>query len=271
MKEFKCEYCNNIFKNGQSLGGHKINCKINPKYTELLNNKIYVGKKLKGKKLSDETKDKISKSRIKYLKENPDKVPYLLNHSSKISYPEQTMIKYLNEYNIEGWIHQMQFSIYQLDFSFPEYKLCVEIDGSTHEQEKVKQIDKRRDLYLEEQGWKTIRITAKEIKNNVFNCINLILNSLQQKLIEIPQEFLNNKYYKEQKQRELIKIKEFNNIKKQQKIDNLIIQIINSNIDFNKFGWVNKVSLILDITPQNVNKWMKRNMKDFYNLCYTRN
>lgn len=39
--------------------------------------------------LSEETKNKISKSRKKYLIENPDKVPYLLNHSSKgPSYPE---------------------------------------------------------------------------------------------------------------------------------------------------------------------------------------
>lgn len=80
------------------------------------------------------------------MKENPDKVPYLLNHSSKISYPEETIIKYLNLYNIKGWIFQMQFSIYKLDFAFPEYKLDVEIDGATHNTDKVKKIDNRRDL-----------------------------------------------------------------------------------------------------------------------------
>ena len=35
------------------------------------------------RKHTEESKKKISRSRIKYLKENPDKVPYLLNHSSK--------------------------------------------------------------------------------------------------------------------------------------------------------------------------------------------
>ena len=46
--------------------------------------------KLKPRKLSEETKKKISESRIKYLKENPDKIPYKLNHYSKgESYPEK--------------------------------------------------------------------------------------------------------------------------------------------------------------------------------------
>ena len=35
------------------------------------------------KPLSQEHKNKISISRIKFLKENPDQVPYLLNHYSK--------------------------------------------------------------------------------------------------------------------------------------------------------------------------------------------
>ena len=38
---------------------------------------------------SEETKKKISEIRKKYLSENPDKVPYKLNHSSTESYPEK--------------------------------------------------------------------------------------------------------------------------------------------------------------------------------------
>ena len=33
--------------------------------------------------------------------------------------------------------------------------------------------------------------------------------------------------------------------------------IINSDIDFSKFGWVNKVAIILNISSQFVNRWMK--------------
>lgn len=43
----------------------------------------------KGKLHTEEEKKQISESRKKYLQEHPDKVPYLLNHSSKMSYPEK--------------------------------------------------------------------------------------------------------------------------------------------------------------------------------------
>ena len=52
----------------------------------------------------------------------------------------------------------------------------------------------------------------------------------------------------------------------------LIEQILKSNIDFSKLGWVEKVSKILNIAPQKVTKWMKRNMNQFYNeSCFKRN
>lgn len=274
MKEnsFICNYCNKHFESGQKLGGHKPNCKSDPNYeikNEIKRNKLKVINT--GKQLSKETKDKISKSRTEYLKNNPDKVPYLLNHSSKISYPELTMIKYLTEYNIKGWIHQMQFSIYQIDFAFPEYKLCVEIDGSTHDLKHVKKIDKRRDKFLNDEGWNVLRITAKEVKNNIYVCINLILDTLSEKQIEIPKQFLNKQYYKEEKIRQNNKQKELKRIKKEKERQEFYTKrkqlILNSGIDFTKRGWLIKLSKYLNMTDNGVKKFMKLHMCNFYNNC----
>ena len=44
---------------------------------------------MKGKHLSEERKNKTSTSMKKFFKEHPDRVPYVLNHSSKESYPEK--------------------------------------------------------------------------------------------------------------------------------------------------------------------------------------
>lgn len=44
-----------------------------------------------------------------------------------------------------------------------------------------------------------------------------------------------------------------------------------SNIDFNKYGWVNEASKILEITPQKVGDWIERNDPEFYSTCYQRN
>lgn len=48
--------------------------------------------------------------------------------------------------------------------------------------------------------------------------------------------------------------------------------ITESGVDFKKFGWVNKISLLTGIKHQKVGKWMKNNMKDFYDKeCFVRN
>jgi len=121
----------------------------------------------KGKKHPQETKDRISKSRIEYLKKHPDKIPYRLNHSSKMSYPEKRFMESLEENNIVGWVYKYQVGLYEYDFAFPEIKLDVEIDGGTHLQEKVKKIDQRRDAWSRSRGWEVLRFTAKEVKSNI--------------------------------------------------------------------------------------------------------
>lgn len=122
-------------------------------------------------KHSEETKKKISKARLKYLNDNPDKVPYLINHSSKQSYPEKVFQNALISSGITGWFYNYRVGIYQYDFAFPDLKIDVEIDGSTHETPKVKKIDKRRDSFSKSNGWTVIRFTAKQVKADVISCI----------------------------------------------------------------------------------------------------
>lgn len=53
---------------------------------------------------------------------------------------------------------------------------------------------------------------------------------------------------------------------KQRKLENLeanknkVKQVLESGIDFNKFGWKTKVSKIIGITPQRTKQWMERNI-----------
>jgi very-short-patch-repair endonuclease len=114
--------------------------------------------KLNPRKLSQDTKDKISKSRKKYLIENPDKVPYLLNHSSKESYPE----KYFNELFEKEKINvarEYRILNYSLDFAILNKKIDIEIDGEQHNSDpKVVENDRKRDEYLESENWTIIRI-----------------------------------------------------------------------------------------------------------------
>lgn len=57
---------------------------------------------------------------------------------------------------------------------------------------------------------------------------------------------------------------------KQTQVD-LIPLVINSNINFSKFGWVKKVSQLIGRKHQKVVPWMKRVMPEFYEKhCYKR-
>jgi very-short-patch-repair endonuclease len=135
-------------------------------------NKIAYKKGRGCKKHSEQTKRKISKARIKYLTENPDKVPYLINHSSKKSYPETIFEQALISSGITGWVYAYQNGIYEYDFAWPKQKIDVEIDGSTHNLPKVQKIDARRDKFSIDNGWIVVRFSADRVKKDIISCIN---------------------------------------------------------------------------------------------------
>jgi hypothetical protein len=55
------------------------------------------------------------------------------------------------------------------------------------------------------------------------------------------------------------------------KIEKIKSLILNSNIDFTKYGWVQKVSNLTDLLPQKVNEFMKKYLLKFYESeCYKR-
>ena len=168
-----CIYCNIVFENGRQLGAHMTHCTFNPKHDEINKNRSIAAYK-NNHHWSEKEKKRISEERIKYLTEHPDKVPYRLNHSSKMSYPEKIFKNALETLNITGWTYNFRNGIYAYDFAFPYKKIDVEIDGNTHTQEKVKRIDIRRDKFSGENGWTVIRFTAKEIKENVVLCVKIL-------------------------------------------------------------------------------------------------
>lgn len=118
---------------------------------------------------SEEGKQRISKSRKKFLEENPDKVPYLLNHSSKgPSYPEQYFIEVFKNRNIDIVYHH-RVGTYQLDFALVNIKIGIEIDGEQHYVDKKIVIhDKKRYNFLSNEGWKILRVRWKDFKKLTF-------------------------------------------------------------------------------------------------------
>ena len=120
-------------------------------------NKSEALKLVPGRPLTDEIKKKISIARTNYLKENPDKVPYKLNHYSKgQSYPESYFEKWLLNEEV-SFISEQQVSIYSIDFRIGN--IALEIDGEQHYVDKrIVKSNFYRDEYLKSLGIETIRV-----------------------------------------------------------------------------------------------------------------
>ena len=145
--------------------------------------KIVQSRKSNGKLFhSLETRKKISESRIKYLLENPDKIPYKLNHYSKgPSYPEIYWKQILDNNNIK-YEEQFQVGTYTLDFAFLDLMIDLEIDGDQHYlDERVINSDIRRNSILYSKGWKIIRIRWSEYQklNDKTSYVEYIINQLR--------------------------------------------------------------------------------------------
>lgn len=229
--------------------------------------KLYA--KLHPVKLSEITKDKIRKSRIKYLNEHPEKIPYKLNHSTKESWIEKYFRETLQKNNITGWIQKYCCGIYEYDFAFPLLMIDVEIDGYTHELEHVKKIDQRRDDWSKSQGWRVLRFKAKHIRNDIESCIGFLQVALNENKIDqtlIDENFKDLQFNRHLERQKKVRQREIYSKKiKQERHDRLVLQKQKfenelKNIDITKFGWLSLLSKKMNLSHTHT----KRKLKDFF-------
>lgn len=184
---FICKFCGKQCKNPNSLRNHERLCpnnkdRIYTSYTightawnkgktkETDERLLKAGKTLSegynsgrlinpnlGKHHTEEEKKHLSEKRKQFLKEHPNKVPYVLNHHSKgDSYPEKYFKEVLDNEKIEYKQNYYQIG-YFLDFAWPDKKLYLEIDGEQHYvDERIIEHDKIRTANLECEGWTCI-------------------------------------------------------------------------------------------------------------------
>lgn len=74
---------------------------------------------------------------------------------------------------------QHPVSLFIVDFCCHAAKLVIEIDGSIHDHEEVKNNDEVRQKILEELGLRVIRFKNREIKNKIESVLNTIEKNLK--------------------------------------------------------------------------------------------
>lgn len=129
--------------------------------------------------------------------------------------------------------------------------------------------------YIEIKGYETEKDKAKYIY------FPYKLKVLKRKDIKYILDYVNKKYskdfvtlYNDSKYPQTRTRKEyFEDVKNKtyEKEKNNIEKIINSDIDFSKFGWVNEVSKLINKKPQKIKAFMKKYLLEFYNdKCFKR-
>ena len=138
-----------------------------------------------GKKHTEDTKKKISDSRKKFIEENPHMSPWVYSHYTKRkSYAERYWKKILVKYGIK-FEEQYQVSKYCLDFAIVDFKIDIEIDGEQHyNEQRIIESDKKRNEFLQNLGWKIIRIRWSDYKKLVDkqdrkDYIDSVINKIQ--------------------------------------------------------------------------------------------
>lgn len=80
----------------------------------------------------------------------------------------------------------------------------------------------------------------------------------------------NKKSTREYRKKYYKNIKYLKDKEKKDYLNNIKEKLISSNIDFSKRGWCQKASNIIEISPQKVRNWMKKNLADIESLSYKR-
>jgi hypothetical protein len=143
-------------------------------------------------------------------------------------------------------------------------------------------------LYDNYEKEKLFDIDSTNLKDN--ELVRLLIEKWklkEQKVFKIIKQFrpelISNYKSKLQRRKQMIldkqkaKQEQINLIKQQQRqskeklINELISKVLQANIDYSSFGWVNEVAKLLDKRPQKINHWMKKYMSDFYvKNCFKR-
>jgi very-short-patch-repair endonuclease len=212
-------------------------------------------------KHSEKTKEILRIKRLEYLKNNTLETDW---RSSNMPYPESLFLKYLETNNFqENYLIIREYSVfpYYIDFAFINEKVAVEIDGSQHLKLDVKIKDEKKDDLLRSLGWIVIRISENEIKQDIENCFNFILEILKKQSTFINNDTIRLGIIKEKSSKKLkhkdnfgFTKKEYEKFKKSRLCERPPYEVLKKMIL--ELGYV-KVGKIYNVSDNSIRKWVK--------------
>ena len=96
---------------------------------------------------------------------------------------EKMLWEKLRNIKLEGFKIRRQHPIkksFVVDFYCAEKKLIIEVDGKVHEEDNVKEKDKKREEFLYNWKYKILRITNEEVYDDIDAVLKKILKALKE-------------------------------------------------------------------------------------------
>lgn len=102
--------------------------------------------------------------------------------------PEVILWSQLKRLRAEGWHvrRQAPFRGYYLDFVCFSHRVAIEVDGGSHAEPEQAAHDKVRDLVLEREGFRVIRVSNSDVRENLEAVMYLIRATLGETQVSPP-------------------------------------------------------------------------------------
>lgn len=271
-----CQYCNKEIANQGCLVLHERSCELNPN-VEKIKQKTVKQKTVKQKTVhlhSDETKQKISEGRKRWLAEHKD-LHVWRKDSKFLSVPCENFKSFLKSKNICFVEEYEPFDDihYSVDIAFPDEKIGIEINGNQHYNRdgSLSEYYMKRHRYFETQGWKLYEIHYTKCYNIKINDFEDILSLPIYDKDYVGKYFSKKEQKKKQKEQEALEKKQKQISKTEYKKQVIINLIENSGIDFSKSGWSGKAVEYLKNRNELWSTHIFQNIKEYYPEFLQRN
>jgi uncharacterized C2H2 Zn-finger protein len=241
---YRCPYCNALFKK-MGMGRHIYSKHLHPKIDEFeqVESKLFHH--------SDGTKQRLSDIRKEYLRTHSKfnkvgfGVPQIENGAEE---KLRKLLESLNlPYDVYEFYNPSEYSKnYEMDFAIPDLRISFEVNGEQHytPDGDFTEYHKERKNYIESYGWKQVDIyylicfDSNELRRLVISALDGNFDECSCINTKIIDHRLQRKWSREQEKD--ARRKESND-KSLMEIERKRTLIINSGVDFSKFGWVTKL------------------------------
>jgi very-short-patch-repair endonuclease len=99
---------------------------------------------------------------------------------------EATLWQHLRNRNLQfKFRRQHPIDFFIIDFYCADAKLLIEIDGESHFQQTQMEYDRTRTEYLEALGYKVIRFTNDDVRDNIQAVISRIIEEVEVRISEL--------------------------------------------------------------------------------------